>query len=514
MKPVSHLRGSPEKLALGITSVLGLSFWFFLGFPFANRLESYVWIVQLNRLGLLDALTQTLEPVANFRPLSTATAWLGYRLSGGSIYPQQVLNYSIAVLAWLVVFLAIKEKKLFSCIALIVGGFFFPGYIYLFHLHGVFFSPLLLLVAFLVAIAMYEDTKNNTMLVTASILAILVSFYHPFALLTYIAFVPGLFLDNISRGGFQAITRKRLAIAGSFCILALGLIRVLVPNQNLLLRNEVMLGLLTSYKMVELDSLVSIVAFLLSIITVSGLNTSLRVRATLSVIIALLSFVFHLAAQPVMVVWIFTCLLKMVLMHKWPIAFLIVSTSMFPAITATGSPTYTVFVLMICAAAVPLGWSALEKRLFFVDNRFTLILSIIVISIVCLLRYGVRIPIISELANPIPAEREKTFQLENVIRWKMESSYYREYELVLCQPAKNPAASPNAIASAMERKHRAPTYQECLDAYIASIRMPRHEESSHRLLACFGNESISNAQAVYVVQGKYNGDAIVYKPYK
>lgn len=396
MKLVSRFPGSPEELAFGITSVLGLSFWFFLGFPFANRNESYIWIVQLSRLGLLDALTQTLEPVANFRPLGTATAWLGYRLSGGSIYPQQVLNYLIAVLAWVVVFLAIKEKKLFSCISLIVGGFFFPGFIYLFHLHGVFFSPLLLLVAFLVAIAMYEDTTNNTMLVTASILAILVSFYHPFALLTYIAFVPGLFLDNISRGAFQAIRRKRLVIAGSFCILALGLIRVLVPNQHLLLRNEVMLGLVTSYKMVELHSLVSIIAFPLSIITVLGLNTSLCVRATLSVIIGLLSFVFHLVALPVIVVWIFTCLLKMVLMHKWPIALLIVSTSMFPAITATGSPTY----------------------------------------------------------------------------------------------------------------------QEYLDAYIASIRMPRHEESSHRLLVCFGNESISNAQAVYVVQGKYNGDAIVYKPYK
>ena len=39
-------------------TILGISFWFFLAFPFGNHNESYRWIAPLNDLGLTDWLTQ------------------------------------------------------------------------------------------------------------------------------------------------------------------------------------------------------------------------------------------------------------------------------------------------------------------------------------------------------------------------------------------------------------------------------------------------------------------------
>lgn len=61
----------------GILSIAGLSFWFILGFPFGNHNESYLWMVQFNRMGLGEVLVKGLKPVTGFRPLGVAVAWLG-----------------------------------------------------------------------------------------------------------------------------------------------------------------------------------------------------------------------------------------------------------------------------------------------------------------------------------------------------------------------------------------------------------------------------------------------------
>jgi hypothetical protein len=182
----------PKIPLFGLLSIAGLSFWFFLGFPFANHNESYVWVVPLSRLGLLDVLSKPFGVVASFRGLGMLTAWLGYRLSGGSIYPQQVFNYLGAALAWLILFSAIKEKKLFAWESFFVGGVFFSGYIYLFHLHGVFYSPLLMFLAFLLALSISNNGVKTSWLVISSILAAITSLYHPFAILVCVALATSL----------------------------------------------------------------------------------------------------------------------------------------------------------------------------------------------------------------------------------------------------------------------------------------------------------------------------------
>ncbi len=489
------------KYTSALITILGLSFWFFLAFPFANHNESYTWVVQLNGLGFLDALSKQIYPVANYRPLGQAIAWLGYHLSGKSIYPVQLFNYIVAALSWIVLLFAVKEKRLLSLIALTVGGFFFSGYLYLFHLHGVFYSPLLLLVA--ATFFLYEDIFKISKIISLAILSILISLFHPFALLIYLAFILGMLIEKRER-----ITRTHLIVILSFVILAAALIKVLIPGSNLPLRHHNLLGLLVSYRMTEVNLILSIIAFLLSIITAASIDISLRNKKKLTVLVVILSLLSFWIAKPIVIVWIFVCLVKTVLMRKWAIAFLLIATFLLP-LPGSGSPTYSVFVLMVCAAVSSWSWAALENRLRFVNHWVALSLPLFALAIVICLRCNVSLPVISRLAKPILAEKEKTFQLETIIDWMIKSQY-NEYDLVLNQPAGNPRESHNS----MNRIHRPPTQQQSLNAYIDSFRLPRHADNNtkNRLLVCFGNENIENAKQAYIVKSKYAGNAIVYLP--
>ena len=74
-----------HKIIYGALAVLGISFWFVIGFPFANHNESFVIVTQLEHMSFSDVLVDRIYPVANYRPLGQAAAWLGYTLRGGSI---------------------------------------------------------------------------------------------------------------------------------------------------------------------------------------------------------------------------------------------------------------------------------------------------------------------------------------------------------------------------------------------------------------------------------------------
>jgi hypothetical protein len=487
----------------GLLSIAGLSFWFFLGFPFANHNESYIWIVQLDRLGFVDVLSKGLRPVSGFRPLGVVTAWLGYRLSGNSIYLQQVLNYLGAAIAWLILFSTIKQKRLFGWVAILVGGTFFSGYLYLFHLHGVFYSPPLMFLAFLLASAISHSRIKTSWLVVVSALAVVASLYHPFAIAIYIAFMLGHFLENL-----HLATRRQLVLGGILLVASYGLMRILVPTRGLHLTTNTMVGLLASYKMVEFNLVLSFVSWLLSIVTVISLNASWRVRTALGGVITVLSLAFVSLSWPVVIIWIAVSLLKSILMKKWSIAFIIITTAMLPAATATGSPGYSIFVLMACSLVVPLGYSLIEINSFFHDS-VAIILIGLAITAAILLKTDTRLPIVSRLANPLLAEKEKTFQMEEIIRW-MISSDFKEYRLVLCEDAENPATAANAI----DRKHRPPTSQKYLGAYIDSLRMQRRNNNAGQLMVCFGGAEIDSAEQIYTVAGDYNGEAIVWKQSK
>jgi hypothetical protein len=194
----------------------------------------------------------------------------------------------------------------------------------------------------------------------------------------------------------------------------------------------------------------------------------------------------------------------MAFMKKWTIAFLIMATAVLPVATGNGTPTYALFAIMTCSCALPLGYSILEKDSVIFD-RMAFITLILIASVGILTTAGVHLPVISNLVRPLLAEKEKTYQMEEVIRWAV-SSDYKDYRLVLCQPAGSPSVTTNAV----ERTSRAPTRQDYLDKYVNSLWKSSYPAGTGQLFVCFGGEKIEGAKSVLTIEGKYSGEAIVW----
>lgn len=94
----SPVRTLEREALLGLVSILGFSFWSWIGFPFANHNESYAWIVQLNQMGFFDALTQRMKPAKTYRPpiqQGYLDAYLNSlrRLSEGDARPRLIVSF-------------------------------------------------------------------------------------------------------------------------------------------------------------------------------------------------------------------------------------------------------------------------------------------------------------------------------------------------------------------------------------------------------------------------------------
>ena len=158
---------------------------------------------------------------------------------------------------------------------------------------------------------------------------------------------------------------------------------------------------------------------------------------------------------------------------------------------------------MVCSAIVPFRWSLPVMGSAILDKvMFSLL--ILVCSAGALLKSDVHLPIITKLVSPILAEREKTFQLERIIRW-WKSSDYTQYRLVLSQSAENPTGSNNAV----NRQYRAPTHQQYLDLYTRALVPLRNENTIGQLLVCFGDQKIAGSDLLYAVPGMYSGSAVI-----
>ncbi len=498
---ISH--GRLIAVTLGVTTILGLSFWFLLGYPFANHNESYFWIVELNRLDFVEAIARKMRPVANYRPLGQAVIWLTYKWSGGSIAPVQIFNYSVAGVAWLLLLAAIREKRAFAISALVVGAVFFSGYIYLFHLHGAFYSALLVLIAY--TFMVYEQEWSTGRFLALTMLAYTCSLFHPYALLIYLASTGGLVLER-----WRTLSRSALAMVAGGGVVALLLVRILVfvpESEDLKTVAEMFTGVLSSYQSVEVNTAVSTIALLLGIATAMSIPCSRRERLVTVVFVLIAEGLLFQLSTPLVMGWVLIAIWKAVRLRKWWMASLLLMTSMFPAPAPTGSPTYTIYALMVCTVLLVYRWDGLEQRLHFLRPAVALPASALAILIVVLLRSGVEIPVVGRAASPLLSEQEKTFQLETVISW-MQSSPYRDFRLVLLRDAENPSEATDAIS----RTHRPPTAQVFLDRYVGWLRQnrPQPAENEGALIVSFGDDRLDHEERIYQVDGRHAGPALVY----
>ena len=477
-----------------VLAVAGLSYWFWLGFPFANHNESYAWVAQFQSMDFGAALTHHLIGVANVRPLGTGLAWLAYRASHGSILPVEILNYILAVAAWALLASWHPRRRVFALAALGVGAVLFSGYVYLFHLHGIFYSPLLVLIAVLLTQSAPQISNRRTG--TLFLGALAAALFHPFALPLFAAWLFGAWLER----------RAPAVTVASLLGVSAVITRLLLSGaKSLPFGPGTWSGLLVSYRMVEIHPAVT--AFTLVLVAATALTTRLPglARGLLAAALVVLGGVLAARTGSALPAWILACLLKLAIERRWSWAGMLALAAIFPIAYPTGSPTYTVPAWMICAATLALGADRLEHALAHLPRIAPWTATGLIVAAVLALRLDYRVPVLAGLYRPLAAERERTYQLEGVIDWALLSDR-RENPIVLYREARSPSEASNAI----ERTHRPPTQQAHLDRYMAE-RRPGPGTGSSRLLVTFGGEALPEGELVYGSGSRYAGQVRVYQ---
>lgn len=481
-------RGGVRWCALAIA---GLSFWFWIGFPFANHNESYAWIAQFRTMDLHEAMSHQLVGVANWRPLGTGWAWILSHGGRGSVAPVELVNYFLAAAAWFWVAWRLFDRRVFAVAAFLVGGALFSGYVYLFHLHGIFYSPLLVFLALLLGAKQGRGTGG---LFTLFILAAVTAFFHPFALPLYAAYVGGMWLERRVPLGATAIA------VGASAALAAALLH---GGRSVPIGPETWSGLAVSYRMVEIHPAAIAVSVLLAFVTAA--TTRFAWRWPYAAGIAALAVALAILGQSALPVWILACLIKLGREGRWSWVLLLALAAIFPIAYPTGSPTYTVPALLIATAALASRAEGLEAWLSRLPDLAASATVLLVVFLVLAVRSNIPVPVVSRLAQPLLAEQERTHQMETVLRWALGSEY-RSDTIVLFRAARSPSEAENAV----ERVHRPPTQQAHLDRYLEEERKDG-ATGSDTLVVSFGNDPVPSADLVYRLPGRTAGEARVYK---
>ncbi len=492
----ARARATSPEIALVALAMAGLAFWFVIGLPWGPHNESFDWIVRLEQRTLWGALFERFPSVLSMRPLGTGPAWVLYRLGGHDVGLVEVVNAMLALLAWGWAASGARERRLFALFALVSGGVFITGYIWVFHLHGIFYGPLLLYLAALARSA--SDPLDLRTLLGVFVGALVTALAHPYALPLVIAFVAGATLETPmlrSRSGAAALG---VVLSGSIAAYFL-----IVPSGNRGIPGDPFVGLIQSYRTLEVNAVGAAVAAALAAWTASRLWTGAGgiVAALATVAVAVAATV---AGLPVLPLWFAWAALKCVRRERWMLAALVVACALLPIPNPTGSPTYGVCAVFIAAFASALDEPSMDGVLHVLDGRAAAGLVTLLLAVAVTVRLGVPVPVISKLAAPLLAEGERTRQIEVLVARLMDSPWRGE-------PARfvRSAQSP-AEADALDRRFRPPTDDHHLATWLDWKRRGP-PTGADTLRFGFGGDAPAGMDTLFIAHGRYAGDALVLR---
>jgi hypothetical protein len=472
----------------------GIAFWFLVGFPFAHHNESYEWVSWIGTPDWASAAWHGSWGPAS-RPLALSLAWALYKVGDGSLVPIQLFNFALAVLAWWTLCRAAVCRRTFALAALVGGGVFFAGYIFLFHLHGVFYGPLLLWLAAAVRACEGTPTPRTLVLVFAS--AVVAALSHPFALVLCLALIVGTLLE---RGWL--VRRGVLAFALIAGVLGTVLIVRAAPSDLLSASGRGLRSLFSSFRAVEVNRVVSAVAALFALATVASTRWPGRrwaqgaLVATFAGAVALLS-----AGLPLTFLWLVVGGIKAAVHRRWGLLLMLAASLGLPYVGFSGSPTYVVFALALLTYLVAVDAALFERVLAGLRPAHALGASGLLVVGALLVRSGRDVPLLSVLARPVLAEKERTHQAERLLR-DILASPWRRHPVRLAEDAR----APIELRGAIDRRQRAPTQQVALDAYLRHVRGPEDPGATPIVLS-FGASQVPGRR-LFLVPGRYAGEAV------
>lgn len=482
--------------ALQLLPLAGFLLWFVVGLPWGPHTESFDWMVRLDTMSLPEAVSARLPSVLSLRPLGVGLAWIAYRTGGHDVALAQFVNAALTLLAWWWLGRAVAEKRAFALVALAVGGACFAGYIYVFHLHGVFYAPLLLYLAALVRLA--RPPIGARALAGALGAGALASLFHPFALALAVAFVAGALAES------RALrTARGAGVAAAIVAGAAALYLVLVPPDARGPEGDPLHGWRVSFATTEVNRAVSLVSAALAIVTARGLAAG-RARPAAVAFVGLAAAALWMSRWPLLPLWLAVAALAALARGRVALATVVVACLALPAANPTGSPTYAVFAVFL-AAALTAQAAGLEERLGRLGGRLAAAALLLAVALGVALRAGVPVPGASAAARPLVAERERTAQFPVLVR-EVLASGWRDHPLRFARGFTRPAEG-----DATDRRFRPPTSDTHLATWLAHLRRGAPAAGETLWVAFGGDPLAAGGEVVASVRGRAAGDALVFR---
>jgi hypothetical protein len=519
---LSEANRSSATLAYFILAVLGFSFWFFMAVPFASHRESYWWLAMVRGQSFVQAFSFI---SSTYRPLHQAATWLTFLILDPRIFPTsvlrhavvQILVYSMFVLAWWLIYASTAQRRLLALVAFVVGGVFFSGYVHLFHVYGISYVPVMLMLGALLHKQASGTLDNRE--AWLAITAILLVFWHPFTTALFLGFYFGFYLDTFRQRNraqhFQAVATM-LVSATAIAAVVIALPRLWPGAPPLLVQTAIrplgtrLFGFLVSYQTTEINWVASLTAFLLSQVAVLSIRLSPGLKLAACLLLVVLSVALLTTGLPLLFLWLGVVLMKLLLLRRWGLFFLTLTAALLPIGGGIGTPIYALFGIIMAAYVTALGWSQAEQSLSLVKTRYVAATAIAAMAVCLMARVGVVVPIVTRAAIPLLTERERTYQLENILSW-LHNSDYCGYEIAFVENADNPIDS---VESAITRRTRPPASLGDVQLFWKSALQCQKGERANRrtetAFVTFGGPALANSTPVFEIGGRYAGDAIVW----
>lgn len=513
-----------QTLGYFILAVLGFSFWFFMAVPFASHRETYWWLAGVHTHGFATSLTFI---SVTYRPLAQAATWLAYIFLNPSIFPTSVFRQSLLqgliyvsfVLAWWLIYTAAPQRRLFALIAFVAGGVFFSGYVHLFHVYGIFYIPVMLTLGAL--FRFHGARATNKREVWFAAIAVLLVFWHPFATALFTGYYFGYYFETFrQRSRAQHIQARLILLTNLTAIAALVvLVPRFWPGVPLFIRDTAatpfhtrLQGFLVSYQTNEVNLAATLVAFLLTLLVLFSMGLSRRWKVGALLLVFALSVVFLVKGLPLLLLWVGAVLVKLFRARSWSLFFLALTAALFPFGAVIGTPIFALLAIIVGIYVTPLGWLEAENALSFLKPRYALATVGALTIVVLMVRMGVKVPIVTRAAHPLLAERERTYQLEDVLAWLHNSPYCSD-EIAFDQPAGSPMDS---LRNVLTRQHRPPAGLNDVQHFWNSVlRCHRSRVSNGEAgtaVVTFGIPALTGSYPVFKIGSRYAGDATVWIP--
>lgn len=450
---------------------------------------------------------------STYRPLSQPATWLAFRILDPSIFPTSVLRqtllqgfvYGMFVLAWCLIYSTAVQWRLFALVAFIAGGVFFSGYVHLFHIYGIMYVPVMLTLGAL--LRFHASGKFEKREVWFAVVATLLAFWHPFATALFVGFYFGFYLDTFwQRSRAQHLQAIVILLVGMMAVAAMV---VLFPRTAIPLDTK-LFAFLVSYQTNEVNLVASFVAFLLTQMVVFSGGLSPRVKLAAVLFVSALSVLFVFKGLPLLLLWLCAVLMKLLRMRCWSLFFLMLTAALLPFGGGIGGPIHALFAIVVALYVTPLGWSQAENALSFLKTRYVIGSVLALTMVLLMVRAGIEVPIVTRVANPLLAERERTYQLENILT-RLHNSDYCGYEIAFAENAGSPVDS---VESAITRRNRPPAALEDVRLFWKIVLQCREAErpknKTGTAIVTFGGQALTGLSPIFKVKGRYAGDATVW----